>query len=863
MQDHRSGETSSKVGARRPAVAGRCLVAHAAAFLAGATALGVVAFAQPANANTCAQPSYKAARNAFGCEYVRLLRTQRRGGVPDFASCEARLQRSMSVATQRDTSCPSADAVQDVVDACVAGARSLIDPGTDFRCRARFYLEARAFSRCGIGAMIASERKAAPLDLSRCTTRLSRVMARTVARMDGCPNVTVPEFEAELLGCLGTLETAVDEVVPTPTVTATASATPEPEPTDTPVPTATPEPEPTATPEPEPTDTPEPTATQEPEPTDTPEPEPTDTPTPEPTDTPVPEPTDTPLPEPTETPEPTATPEPEPTDTPTPEPTDTPTPEPTPTPTLEPTDTPVPTATPTEVPTVPEDFRRVFISSTTHPGGFPGGVTGADEFCQERAEAAGLPGRFVAWLSTGDSKTQARKRLENSEVPYQLVDGTVVATGFEDLVDGTLAAPINLDEFGVTRNVTNGVWTGTAADGTGAGTFNGSARCNKWVSSSSGNSGRVGTSSATNNNWTNTGNNVNCDQPLRVYCFQSNHRTVFVTSTTHDGDFGGVRGADAFCQAHADAAELDGNFVAWLSTGNTETQARRRIQNAPAPYRLVDGTTVALNFTSLTSGSIDEAINVDENGDEISDTNNVWTGSAPDGTGVNGTDANVRCAQWTSNSGANGGRVGSSSAIDSNWTNTGNNATCDQQRRVYCVESRYRCGIGSKCAFITSGDFSANLGGLAGADAICQAAVESSTNVAPGTYKAWLSTADEDAASRLSHATVPYRLPNGDKIADDWDDLTDGALSRNFCNFDEFGMEKQQVGCIVSASGSTWTATAPDGTFTGPGSCLGWTSSSGGAGSARRGFNEQSNASWTSGIDGTCNAQKALYCFQQ
>lgn len=828
--------------------------------LAGALGLWFSLAPAPAAADSCAPPSFKVARQAYGCEYTRLVRAQRSGALPDFGPCERRLQAGMSRAATRYVACPAAFEIQDAVDQCVATVQSLVDPGANFRCRARYYAESRTFSRCAISAHLKHRRTGQPLNLNPCRTRVTRVLDRTQSRIGGCPDVTLVAFEAALLDCLSDLAGTIDDVPPAPTPTATET----PEPTDTPgpEPTDTPTPEPTDTPEPEPTDTPTP------EPTDTPEPEPTDTPTPEPTDTPEPEPTDTPLPEPTDTPEPTATPEPEPTDTPTPEPTDTPTPEPTPTPTLEPTDTPVPTATPTEVPIVPEDFRRVFISSTTHPGGFAGGVTGADEFCQERAEAAGLPGRFVAWLSTGDSKTQARKRLENAEVPYQLVDGTIVANGFEDLVDGTIAAPINLDEFGVTRNVTNGVWTGTAADGTAAGTFNGSARCNKWVSSSSGNSGRVGTSSATNNNWTNTGNNVNCDQPLRVYCFQSNHRTVFVTSTTHDGDFGGVRGADAFCQAHADAAELDGHFVAWMSTGVEETRARRRIENAPAPYRLVDGTTVALSFDALIDGSIDDPINVDENGDEVDATGNVWTGTAADGTGVNGTDANVRCAQWTSNSSSNGGRVGSSNAINNNWTNTGNNVTCDQQRRVYCVESRFRCGVGSKCAFRTSGRYSANLGGLAGADALCQAAVESSTNVAPGIYKAWLSTEDVSAASRLSHATVPYRLPNGDKIADDWADLTDGTISRTFCDATEFSMRSVQTPCISLTGSMAWTATAPDGSFTGSGSCLGWTSDSASAGSARAGSFFATGPGWTSDSNASCDVEailgsRSLHCLQQ
>jgi Protein of unknown function (DUF1554) len=67
------------------------------------------------------------------------------------------------------------------------------------------------------------------------------------------------------------------------------------------------------------------------------------------------------------------------------------------------------------------------------------------------------------------------------------------------------------------------------------------------------------------------------------------------------------------------------------------------------------------------------------------------------------------------------------------------------------------CGGAESCAvFVTSTTHTGNLGGLDGADAICQARAESLNSAAPaGTYKAWLSTAAESAAARLTHATVP------------------------------------------------------------------------------------------------------------
>jgi hypothetical protein len=45
---------------------------------------------------------------------------------------------------------------------------------------------------------------------------------------------------------------------------------------------------------------------------------------------------------------------------------------------------------------------------------------------------------------------------------------------------------------------------------------------------------------------------------------------------------------------------------------------------------------------------------------------------------------------------------------------------------------------------------------LSGADAKCQS--EANTAGLSGTYKAWLSSTTTNAANRLNHATVPYKM---------------------------------------------------------------------------------------------------------
>lgn len=773
-------------------------MAHWLGVLVGVVAAtaAVLIVVAPVSAQSCAAPSYKTTRAAFGCEYIRLLRVQRSGDEPDFGRCEQQLARRSSRDSSRYDACPATASLQATIDACVAEVRTLIEPGANFRCRVRYFGQARAFSRCGIGAILKSHRTGDAVDLNLCSTRLGRVLDRTRARLDGCPSVTNPVFESALIDCLSELAATV-ETAPTPTATATETETPVP------VDTATPTPSISAT------DTPI-------APTGTPVP-PTSTPVP-PTETPVP-PTSTPVP-PTETPVP-------------------------------PTSTPVPTETPTPVPTAPEDVRVVFLSSTLQDGDM-GGLGGANAICQNLANAADLPGTFVAWLSS--NQVDARDRVEHADVPYVLVDGTQVASNWADLIDGSLTHAINLTETLQTIDNTGNVWTGTDSSGVETG-----RNCNGWNNNADGllNDGRVGNSQGTAGGWTDNGNNATCNLFRRIYCMQSNSRSVFVTSTTHTGNLGGVRGADAICQARADEAGLGKRYIAWLSSGDAVTQAKDRIANFTGPFRRIDGVQVANTWSDLTDGSLDNPINVDETGSTISGVIRVWTSTADNGSGVIGTDGQVRCQAWTSGAASDSGRTGIATASNGDWTNEGlgSNDDCNSNRRLYCFESPTLCGNGDgKCLFVTRGGFNGNLGGLDGADAICQAAANGSSLTATGTYKAWLSTEATNAGDRLSHATAPYRLVNGGKVADDWSDLTDGTLDRD--------VGVNQHGGVTFSGLGIWTATGTAGNFLGAGSCNGWASGNAGS-SARAGDWGVNGAGWTSTGDQPCDSESTLICLQQ
>jgi hypothetical protein len=160
---------------------------------------------------------------------------------------------------------------------------------------------------------------------------------------------------------------------------------------------------------------------------------------------------------------------------------------------------------------LPTGPKRVFVTSTTTMGGF-GGLSGGDAICAARASAAGLSGTYKAWLST--SGASAGDRLTHAAVPYELVDGTPIANDWADLVDGTLSAPIDHDEFGAGGYVA-GVWTATLWDGS----LVAGSTCGDWSSSSSSDSGAAGVTSLSSNGWSAFGYGT-CDTALSLYCFE-------------------------------------------------------------------------------------------------------------------------------------------------------------------------------------------------------------------------------------------------------------------------------------------------------------------------------------------------------
>jgi hypothetical protein len=161
----------------------------------------------------------------------------------------------------------------------------------------------------------------------------------------------------------------------------------------------------------------------------------------------------------------------------------------------------------------PMPFKRplylVFASSEKYLGSL-GGLYGADQKCQALAMDAGLPGVFIAWLSSADSL--ALDRLPDAGFVL-LNDRKVVLSKF-DLVSGkNLLTGINMTEKGEELTGYEPVWTGTGKDGSLTKT------CYNWMGGD--NVAKGGVAGEIDLNWTDSWQTSSCgDFKARLYCFQ-------------------------------------------------------------------------------------------------------------------------------------------------------------------------------------------------------------------------------------------------------------------------------------------------------------------------------------------------------
>jgi uncharacterized repeat protein (TIGR02543 family) len=333
---------------------------------------------------------------------------------------------------------------------------------------------------------------------------------------------------------------------------------------------------------------------------------------------------------------------------------------------------------------------------------------------------------------------------------------------------------------------------------------------------------------------------------------------VFVTSTSYTGNIGGLAGADAACQARANAAGLTGTYKAWLSTSSVN--AINRFGSARGWIRK-DGKPFADQLSDITTSHVLYPARLDEFGNDVLSAS-VYTGSNNIGTlGVWGA-----CSDWTS--------AAATATVSYGYANTnsyqisfGGSTDCSQSMRLLCMGTDNTAvvtvpPVNARRAFTTGASWTPG-GGLASADALCQS--EATAASLTGTYKALLPTTSASAISRFTTGgtSLPWARPDNVLLAP-----TSAALATAGQGYIDAVPNNNASNNQWLATNGVWgggAMTLTD-TATATSSCNDWTSNV----SSATGMGGQAAFTqislWLRGFGGTtpCNATyMRVVCFQQ
>ena len=176
---------------------------------------------------------------------------------------------------------------------------------------------------------------------------------------------------------------------------------------------------------------------------------------------------------------------------------------------------------------------------------------------------------------------------------------------------------------------------------------------------------------------------------------QDDAMSFFVTSegSGNGGDLGGLDGADAHCQALAEAAGAgDKTWHAYLGTERPDGRGEHaRLRIGDGPWHNADGVLIANDLHELhVSPNISKATALTENGGGVrgfgdqGNQHDTLTGAMGDGTAFFPYDADHTCNNWTS-SGEGSAQVGHTDRVgggNMSWNSAHGSRGCSQEALV-------------------------------------------------------------------------------------------------------------------------------------------------------------------------------------
>jgi len=165
-----------------------------------------------------------------------------------------------------------------------------------------------------------------------------------------------------------------------------------------------------------------------------------------------------------------------------------------------------------------------------------------------------------------------------------------------------------------------------------------------------------------------------------------------------------------------------------------------------------------------------------------------------------------------------------------------------------------QCKLDGRVVFLTSEAYFGDLGGLTGADDICNTLAMEAGLANAGSFMAWLSSDMGSPAARMTKHAEKYLLLDGQTIvAESWTDLADGTLAA--------AIIVDENGELLMENKVAWTGTSPIGELSFP-TCNGWTSESkGDAGLC--GELDFLSGEWSASAPTLCWEERRVICIEQ
>ncbi len=324
------------------------------------------------------------------------------------------------------------------------------------------------------------------------------------------------------------------------------------------------------------------------------------------------------------------------------------------------------------------------------------------------------------------------------------------------------------------------------------------------------------------------------------------YNPVFVTSLTRSGNLDGVAGADEMCRTAAETQEIEGTFVAWLSTDTTS--AIDRLADARGWARL-DGQPVADLPGDLAVKGPFVPIALTEAGDDVRGLPGVvFTGTQANGSSMPGR----TCTSWTSDNFMDAVRLGDPASGGGSFTDVPSfdAAGCDASNRVYCfgidrvTPLEVTVNPVLPIAFVSDRPWTPS-SGRSMADSICRDdAADASLD---GNFLAAVALSTESIAKRF--ADREYMRPDGVRVGR----VLSAELLETFLNVTAEGK-------VVTTGMNVWTGGSPEKVPTMAETCGDWSNPN--LVGVIGGLRDSDGRAFNLSPAGDCTIPERVYCLQ-